>query len=415
MSVVSSGLFGTISGSAVANVVVDGMVTIPMMMRVGFRPEVAAAIEASASTGGQIMPPVMGAAAFLMAEFMGVSYWTVAKASIIPALCYYVFLYLSVDAEALKCSLKGLPQEQLPVFRRVMARGWHLIIPVIGLLVTLSIFNWRVEMCALLGMGLAVVVSFVRKETRLGPRRILNAIEDGARSSMSIGVLSGGLGMIIGICGLTGLGVNLSGGLIDLSGGVLPVLLVLTAVAAVILGMGMPTASVYLFCALTLAPALIKLGVEMMAAHMFIFYWGLVGLLTPPVALAAYAAAPIANASPFKTGWQAVRISLPLYIVPFIFVYREGLLLKGGVQDIFLAIFLTFVVMLGVIAGMTGWNMVGRIRWTERFLFLGSAFLLLIPDSWAIASGLILLIIGYLFEIPRLLARLRRIEHVANE
>jgi TRAP transporter 4TM/12TM fusion protein len=415
VSVVSSGLFGMISGSAVANVVVDGMVTIPMMQRVGFRPEVAAAIEASASTGGQIMPPIMGAAAFLMAEFMGVSYWTVAKASIIPALFYYIFLYFSVDAEAVKYGLKGLPRGQLPVFTSVLARGWYLLIPVVGLLVALSIFSWRVEMCALLGMGLSVLVSFVRKETMLGPRRLLRAIEDGARSTISIGVLSGGLGMIIGICGLTGLGVNLSGGLIDLSGGNLPLLLFFTAVAAVILGMGMPTASVYLFCALTLAPALIKLGVEMMAAHMFIFYWGLVGLLTPPVALAAYAAAPIANASPFMTGWQAVRISLPLYIVPFIFVYRGGILMKGGPQDIFLAIFLTAVIMVALVGGMTGWNMVSRIGWTRRFLFFASTFLLLIPAWWAVLSGLILFVFPYLLDAPKLLAHGRRMKPTAGE
>ena len=415
MSVVSSGLFGMISGSAVANVVVDGMVTIPMMKRVGFRSEVAAAIEASASTGGQIMPPIMGAAAFLMAEFMGVSYWTVAKASIIPALFYYIFLYFSVDAEAVKYGLKGLPRDQLPIFIRVLAKGWYLLIPIVGLLVALSVFSWRVEMCALLGMGLSIVVSFARKETRLGPRKMLRAIEDGARNTISIGVLSGGLGMIIGICGLTGLGVNLSGGLIDLSGANLPLLLFFTAVAAVILGMGMPTASVYMFCALTLAPALIKLGVEIMAAHMFIFYWGLVGLLTPPVALAAYAAAPIANASPFMTGWQAVRISLPLYIVPFIFIYRGGLLLKGGPQDILLAVFLTSVIMVALVGAMTGWDMISRIGWWKRFLFLASTFLLLIPAWWAILFGLSLFVIPYLFAIPGLLARGKRMEHIAGE
>ena len=361
------------------------------------------------------MPPIMGAAAFLMAEFMGVSYWTVAKASIIPALFYYIFLYFSVDAEAVKYGLKGLPRDQLPIFIRVLAKGWYLLIPIVGLLVALSVFSWRVEMCALLGMGLSIVVSFARKETRLGPRKMLRAIEDGARNTISIGVLSGGLGMIIGICGLTGLGVNLSGGLIDLSGANLPLLLFFTAVAAVILGMGMPTASVYMFCALTLAPALIKLGVEIMAAHMFIFYWGLVGLLTPPVALAAYAAAPIANASPFMTGWQAVRISLPLYIVPFIFIYRGGLLLKGGPQDILLAVFLTSVIMVALVGAMTGWDMISRIGWWKRFLFLASTFLLLIPAWWAILFGLSLFVIPYLFAIPGLLARGKRMEHIAGE
>lgn len=400
VSVVSSGLFGTISGSAVANVVVDGAVTIPMMQKVGFKPEVAAAIEASASTGGQIMPPVMGAAAFLMAEFLGVPYWTVAKAAIVPALFYYFFLYLSVDAEAVKNNLRGLPREQLPSFRKAMVRGWYFFIPIVGLLIALGVFFWRVEMCALLGIGLSILVSFVRRETILGPRKIIYALEDGAKNLISIGVLSGGLGMIIGITGLTGLGINLAGGLIDISGGNLLILLFLTAIAAIVLGMGMPTAGVYLFCAITLGPALIKLGVDPMAAHMFIFYFGLAGLLTPPVALAAYAAAPIAGASPFLTGWQGMRISLPLYIVPFIFIYYSGLLLKGGFQAILIATLLTLVIMVALVPGMTGWSFFGPVGWKKRFIFFVASFLLIIPNWKTILLGLALFAIVYFLEAP---------------
>ncbi len=398
LSVVSSGLFGTISGSAVANVVVDGAVTIPMMMKTGFKPEVAAAIEASASTGGQIMPPVMGAAAFLMAEFLGVSYWAVAKAAAIPALFYYIYLYLSVDAEATKNNLKGLPRGQLPSFKKAMVRGGHLLIPIIALLVALGVFFWRVEMCALFAMGLSILVSFLRKDTMMGPKKIIFALEGGAKSLIGIGVLSGGLGMIIGICGLTGLGVNLSGGLIEISGGNLLLLLFLTAFAAFVLGMGMPTASVYLFCAITLGPALIKLGVDPMAAHMFIFYFGLVGLLTPPVALAAYAAAPIAGASPFLTGWQAVRISMPLYIVPFIFIYWGGLLLRGGFQDIIIAILLTLVIMIALVHSVTGLNFFIPIGWRTRIIFFVSSILLIIPNWKTILLGLLLFGITYFYQ-----------------
>jgi TRAP transporter 4TM/12TM fusion protein len=416
VAVVSSGLFGTISGSAVANVVVDGAVTIPMMMKVGFKPEVAAAIEAAASTGGQIMPPVMGAAAFLMAEFLGVSYWTVAKAAVLPAIFYYFFLYLSVDAEAQKNNLKGLPREQLPSFLRAMARGGHFLIPIIGLLVALSVFYWRVEMCALFAMGLSILVSFVKKETMLGPKRIIYALEDGAKNLISIGVLSGGLGMIIGICGLTGLGINLSGALIEISRGNLLILLVLTAVAAFILGMGMPTASVYLFCAITLGPALIKLGVDPMAAHMFIFYWGLVGLLTPPVALAAYAAAPIVGASPFLTGWQAVRISLPIYIVPFIFIYQGGLLLRGGFQDIIITNLITLIIMIAFVHGATGVNFFTNIGWRKRIIFLVSGLLLIIPNWKAVLIGLFLFTLTYLFGKPLpLLERFKWMRHLMGK
>ena len=416
VSVVSSGLFGTISGSAVANVVVDGAVTIPMMMKVGFKPEMAAAIEASASTGGQIMPPVMGAAAFLMAEFLGVSYWTVAKAAVLPAIFYYFFLYLSVDAEAKKNNLKGLPREQLPSFLRTMARGGHFLIPIIALLVALGVFSWRVEMCALFAMGLSILVSFVRKDTMMGPKKIIYALEDGAKNLISIGVLSGGLGMIIGICGLTGLGINLSGALIEISGGNLLLLLFLTAGAAFILGMGMPTASVYLFCAITLGPALIKLGVDPMAAHMFIFYWGLVGLLTPPVALAAYAAAPIAGASPFLTGWHGVRISLPIYIVPFIFIYQGGLLLRGGAQDIIVTNLLTLIMMIAFVHGMTGVNFFTDIGWRKRIIFLVAGLLLIIPNSKAIVLGLFLFTLTYLFGKPfPLLARFKWMKSLVGE
>jgi TRAP-type uncharacterized transport system fused permease subunit len=269
-------------------------------------------------------------------------------------------------------------------------------------------------MCALLAMGLSILVSFVRKDTIMGPKKIIYALEDGAKSLISIGVLSGGLGMIIGICGLTGLGVNLSGGLIEISGGNLLLLLSLTAIAAFILGMGMPTASVYLFCAITLGPALIKLGVEPMAAHMFIFYWGLVGLLTPPVALAAYAAAPIANASPFLTGWQAVRISLPLYIVPFIFIYWEGLLLKGGPQGIIIAILLTLVIMVALVHGMTGWNFFKPIGWKKRIIFLVSSILLIIPNWKTILLGLLLFGITYFHE-TLLLARSKSMGNLMKE
>ena len=236
-------------------------------------------------------------------------------------------------------------------------------------------------MCALLGLVLSILVSFMRRETMLGPRKVLYAIEDGARSTLSVGALSGGLGMIIGICGLTGLGLNLSSALVDISGGNLFLLLVLTALAAMVLGMGMPTAGVYLFCALILGPALITLGVNPIAAHMFIFYFGLAGLLTPPVALAAYAAAPIAGSPPFQTGWQAMRLSLPLYIVPFVFIYRGGLLLAGQPQDVIISILLTLGITVAVVHGISGWSFFTRLGWKRRFIFLVAGLLLAVPKE----------------------------------
>jgi TRAP transporter 4TM/12TM fusion protein len=399
VAVVSSALFGTISGSAMANVATTGMITIPLMKKVGYKPEIAGAVEAAASTGGQIMPPVMGATAFLMAEFLGVPYWTIVKAAVVPAIFYFLFLLLSVDAEAIKTSLKGLPREELPSFKRVVMRGWYYLIPIVGLLILLGVFYWRAEMGALLGIGLAILVSFLRKKTMLGPKKILQVIEEGAKGSLSIGALSGGLGIIIGICGLTGLGINLSNVLIDISGGNLLLLLTLTAVAAIILGMGMPTAGVYLFCALMLGPALIRSGVNPMAAHMFIFYFGLAGLLTPPVAMAAFTAAPIAGASYFSTGWQAVRLSIPLYIIPYIFIYRSGLLLMGGLQEMILTILLTLVITVSFVYGIRGCSFLGPLGWKRRSIFLLSSILLIIPNWRSTILGLVLFVSAFLFEI----------------
>jgi TRAP transporter 4TM/12TM fusion protein len=399
VAVVSSALFGTISGSAMANVATTGMITIPLMKKVGYKPEIAGAVEAAASTGGQIMPPVMGATAFLMAEFLGVPYWTIVKAAVVPAIFYFLFLLISVDAEAIKTSLKGIPREELPSFKRVVMRGWYYLIPIVGLLILLGVFYWRAEMGALVGIGLAILVSFLRKKTMLGPKKILQVIEEGAKGSLSIGALSGGLGIIIGICGLTGLGINLSNVLIDIGGGNLLLLLTLTAVAAIILGMGMPTAGVYLFCALMLGPALIRSGINPMAAHMFIFYFGLAGLLTPPVAMAAFTAAPIAGASYFSTGWQAVRLSIPLYIVPYIFIYRSGLLLMGGFQEMILTILLTLVIMISLVYGIRGCSFLGPLGWKRRSIFLLSSILVIIPNWRSAILGSVLFVSAFLFEI----------------
>jgi TRAP transporter 4TM/12TM fusion protein len=399
VAVIASALFGTLSGSSIANVATTGMVTIPLMKKVGYKPEIAGAVEASASTGGQIMPPIMGAAAFLMAEFLGVPYWTIVKAAFVPALFYFLFLLLSVDAEAVKSKLMGIPRKQLPSFKKVIVRGWYYLIPIVGLIIALGVFFWRAEMCAILAMGLCVVVSFARRDTMLGPKKMLHAIEDGARSTLSLGALSGGLGMIIGIMGLTGLGLNLSGALIDLSGGNLLILLILTAFAAMVLGMGMPTAGVYLFCALILGPALIQLGVIPIAAHMFIFYFGLAGLLTPPVAMAAYTAAPIAGAPFFLTGWQAMRLSIPLYVIPFVFIYRSGLLLVGEPLAVIISILLTLGITIAFVHGITGWSFFTHLGWKRRFIFLVSGLLIAIPKSGFTLVGVALFVIMFLSEV----------------
>jgi len=409
VSVLASALFGTVSGSSIANVTTTGVITIPLMKKVGFKPAVAGGVEAAASTGGQIMPPVMGAAAFLMAGFLGVPYWDIAVAALIPSILYYLYLLLSVDAESIRSGLKGLPRDQLPSAMRVLARGWHYLVPIIGLVTALGFFHWRPEKCALLGMVLSIVVSFARKETMLGPRKLLHSIEEGARSTLSLGALCGGLGMIIGICGLTGLGINLSSGLVEISGKNLPILLFLTAGSALILGMGMPTAGVYLFLAFLLAPALTTLGVKPMAAHLFVLYFGLAALVTPPVALAAYAAAPIAGASLYDIGWQAMRLSLPLYVVPFLFVYNEGLLLNGSILQIITSTTISVVIMVALVHGVAGSTFFGPIGWQSRIFSLVAAFLLLIPKNIKTTIlGLSLFTAVFCFEICRAYQKSKR-------
>jgi len=396
VAVFSSALFGMISGSAMANVASVGTFTIPMMKKTGFRPEMAAAVEASASTGGQAMPPIMGAAAFLMADYLGVPYWNVAKAAVIPAVLYYVFLWFSIDLLAIKCNAKGLPRNEIPVFWKVLQRDWFCIIPIVGLITALGVFFWRAEMCALLGIGLAIIVSFFRKETWLKPKKLVGVLEDSAVSTIAIGGLCAGLGIIIGLAGLTGLGINLSDALIKVCGGNLVMLLFTTAIVAIILGMGMPTAGVYLFCVLVLAPALIRSGIPAMAAHMFILYFGLVGLITPPVALAAYAAAPIAEADPFKTGWLAVKLSAPLYVVPFIFVQYTGLLLMGSFLDIVLACCVSIAMLISFYAVLYAFTLYRFIGLVQRILYLVATCLLFYPKTSLV--GIMLCIALFLYD-----------------
>lgn len=392
--VFGSSLMGMVSGSGMANVATVGTVTIPLMIKTGYKPEVAAAIEAAASTGGQIMPPVMGVAAFLMADYLGIPYVKVAASAALPAVFYYLFLFTKVDIEAKKAGLKGVPRNELPSFKEVMKKNWYYLIPVAGLVITLAVLSWRVELCAILGILLCFPISFIKKETALTPKRIVQALESAARGSISVGALCAGIGLIIGTFNLTGLGINLSNILVDLAGGNITILLILTAIIAIILGMGMPTAGVYLICALMLGPALIKLGLPPIAAHMFILYFGLASLVTPPVALAAYTAAPIAGANPFKTSWLAALISLPLYVVPFIFVNYPGLLLIGNAKDIIIAILVVLGALMGWFYAIEGHSFLSKIDWRWRLPALLGLFLIVYPSfiMTLIGTGIILLI-----------------------
>ena len=332
ISVVGSALFGTISGSAVANVTAVGIVSIPLMKRSGFPPTIAAAIEAVGSTGGQLMPPVMGAAAFLMAEVLQVSYASVLVAAVIPALLYYLALFFQVDLEAAKRGIVGEPVQQLPSARKVLRDGWYFPIPFGVLFAGLLVWNMRAEYAALLATavlaGFALAVGF--RGRRYTPKEILVAAVSTGGAVVDLILICALAGMFIGILNITGLAFGLTLQLLALTQQNVALLLVLTALLAIVLGMGLPTVGVYVIMATLIAPALVKVGIAPMAAHLFVLYFGIMSMVTPPVALAAFAAANIGGTDPSRTGWAAARIGWSAYIVPFLFVLSPSLLMQGA-------------------------------------------------------------------------------------
>jgi TRAP transporter 4TM/12TM fusion protein len=394
VAVVSSSLFGTISGSAVANVMVDGWLTIPMMKKTGFKPEAAAAIEAVASTGGQIMPPIMGAAAFVMAEFMGVSYTQVMIAAAIPALFYYGALFASIHFNAVRSGLKGIPREELPILGAILVRQGHLFLPVIVLL-ALLLYGYTPTYGAIMATAAVIVISWVRRRTGLRWRTCFAALREGAEHTVPVAMACASAGIVIGIVLQTGLALRFTAFLVDIAGGTLMPALVITMVAGIILGMGMPTTPAYIMQAALLVPALIKLGVTPMAAHMFAFYFSCLSAVTPPVALAVYAAASIGGAGLWASGWQAVKFAAAGFIVPFFFVYNPALLFAGPWTEILRAVLTGMVGVVALAAALEGYFL--RVAtWFERALFLAAAFLLIDPGAVTdlIGAGVLAVVIG---------------------
>ncbi len=333
ISCISSALFGTISGSAVANVMVDGWLTIPLMKRTGFKPPFACAVEATASTGGQIMPPVMGAAAFVMSEFTGIPYITICLYAMIPALLYYLSLFMSIHFEAGRMGLKGLPKEELPNLKKTMATRGHMFIPLI-IIVYMMTAGYTPMYACIYSTVAVVVLSFLRKETRMGFWTIVKALEESAKNTLGVASACACAGIVIGVINLTGVGLKFTSFVLFLAGASLIPALILTMIAGIILGMGMPTTPAYIVQAALLIPALIKLGVLNVAAHMFVFYFSTISAITPPVAMAVYAAAGIGGAKLWPTGLWAMRIAATGFVVPFMFVYGPSLLFIGSAFDI---------------------------------------------------------------------------------
>lgn len=382
VSVFSSSLFGMISGSSVANVAVDGGITIPLMMRTGFSPAFAAAVEATASTGGQIMPPVMGAGAFIMAELLGIPYAQVIIAAVIPAILYYLGLYCMVDLYAVREGIRGLERVKLGRPFQTLKEGWHLLLPVVILLYQLVIMGSSMARAGLLSLASIIIISWFRKETRLGLYRIIEAIREGALSSVGIGAICGCAGIIIGVVSITGLGVKFGSAVLALSGGHLFIVLLLTAVICMILGMGLPTTASYIIAASVGVPAIIKLGVPALAAHLFVFYFACISAITPPVCVAVYTACGFSKTDVWSTGWIATRLGISAYIAPFIFVYHPVLLMKGSAFDIIYQFVMASVGVAAVSMAVIGTAYIGKIRWNpvSRLLFLGSFFGFIIPS-----------------------------------
>ena len=391
VAVVSSSLFGTVSGSAVANVLVDGPITIPLMKRSGFRPPFAAAVESVASTGGQIMPPIMGAAAFVMAEFLAVSYFQVTVWALIPAILYYVAVFFAVHFEAKRVGLLGLPRSEIPRFGQVMRERGHLFIPLAIILGGL-IAGYSAPYCALAGTLACIPVAMLRKSTRegIGWHTIWESLEEGAKNAIAIALACACAGIVIGVITLTGAAINFTALVVGLSREMLLLALVLTMIAGIILGMGMPTTPAYIVMVSLLVPALIKLGAPVPAAHMFAFYFAILSAITPPVALAVYAAAGLAKANLWESGWAAVRVGAAGFIVPFMFVYEPALLMINGWAEWHISLGALITATVGCIclaAGMFAY-LLREASWWERGLLLAAALLLIKP-------GLITDLIGF--------------------
>jgi TRAP transporter 4TM/12TM fusion protein len=387
VAIVSSSLFGTVSGSAVANVMVTGQISIPLMKRTGFRPSFAAAVEAVASTGGQIMPPIMGAAAFVMAEFLGVSYGQVLIWAVIPALLYYLACFSAVHFEAKRTKLDGIPRSELPRMSNVMRESGHMFIPIVAILGVLYA-GYSAPMAALAGTLACFPVAALRASTRqyVTPMNILEAMNDGARNTLTIALACACAGIVIGVVTLSGLGIVFTQFVVRLSQDTMLLALALTMVAGIILGMGIPTTPAYIIMTALLVPALIKLGIEIPAAHMFAFYFAILSSITPPVALAVFAAAGLAKSNLWASSVDAVKMGAAGFIVPFMFVYEPSLLMIGDWTTILMSCVTASAGVIFFAAGLHGYFLAPTLLW-QRIALIAAGFALIKPGIWTDLFG----------------------------
>lgn len=388
-AVVSSALMGCVSGSSIANVVTTGTFTIPLMVSSGYKKNSACAIEAVASTGGMIMPPMMGAAAFILAEYVGVSYGEVCWAAILPAVLYYLGLFLCVDKEAAANGLVGQKKEDLPKPLAILKQKGYLLLPLVILIYCL-VRSFSPQKTVFWTILILIAISYLRKESRITPRKACEAMKSAVKGMAPVAAACAAAGLIVGAINLTGVGVNFTSSITRLSGGSPFVALLMTAIAALILGMGLPPVAVYIVVSTVVAPALTQMGFSLFASHLFVFYFGIIGTITPPVALTAYAAAGlIEGASAFKVGVRAFLYGIIAFIVPFVFMYDEAFLLSGTPGHVILAV-VTAILALDFISAMLIGYFTTRINWFGRIVCLLVGILLFLPNTYTSLVGIVL-------------------------
>ena len=401
-AVVASALQGTVSGSSVANVVSTGSITIPLMKKTGYPPYFAGAVEATASTGGQIMPPVMGAAAFIMTEYIGCSYGTIALAACIPALLYFTGIFTNVHFEALKRGLLGLPKEQRPIAKQLIKDGWYMILPVIVIVALLCTGSsamkaaiWGIISCLFIW-----IINIVREEKKFDAAKFakmfVQGLADSAQSAISVAITCGCAGIIVGVVTMTGLGLKMANGLVAMAGGSLWLTMIFTMLCSIVLGMGVPTTANYIIMATTCAPILASgMGLNLMAAHMFCFYFGIVADITPPVALAAYAGSAIAKAPPMKTAWNATRLAIAAFIIPYIFAYNNALIFVGSDVKFLSVASIVISATLGmasIASGLMGY-LIRDMKAISRVALVIGGLLMVIPGTVTDLAGLAVLVV----------------------
>lgn len=394
-AVISSAAIGTITGTGTANVTITGTYTIPLMKKVGYKPAFAGAVEAVASQGGQIMPPIMGASAFIMAEYLGIPYYQIALGAAIPALFYFLACGLSVVLEAKKQNLPTIPKDKLPKTKDVLKEGWYNFSPLL-LIIYLLVSGKSPMMAGFYGVVLTIAISFIKKETRLTLATFLGALEEGIRSMTTVALACSTAGIIVGAVSLTGIGMRFSRLAIAASGGHLIILLFFTMIASIILGMGLPTVSCYVLLSVLTAPALVKMGVAPFAAHMFVFYFGIVSGLTPPVAITSYTAAGIAGSSPFETGWESMKLAVGGFIIPYLFVYNPALLMIGSGMEILTSALSTLIGCFCFVAAVNGYLVIKMNTFQRLALLIATLLVFKIGlNSDLIGIAILLSIVAY--------------------